>query len=165
MKRVGLLYKTLSEKDRRALHILSAFLVPVLLYFLIINPGVSYYLAAKQQYSSNLELLDWINHSAALIQATPGPTNKMSGESLLQIVTTSAEASKISISRLQPEGSDKISLWLNDIEFATLTRWLSKLISQQALTIVSISVDKTNNPGVVNARCIISSTRPTPRTN
>ena len=156
MKSLASLYKNLSDKDQRALKILAATLAPLLLYFLIVNPSISYYLSAKQNYTDNQALLDWINENTPKVATASKAINTVTNEPLLQVISTSAEASNLKLSRLQPEGSNQTRIWLNETEFTALTHWLSDLVLQSGLTITSISIDKTSRPGIVNAQCLLA---------
>ncbi len=156
MKSIARYYKSLSDKEQFALNILAAVLAPLLLYFLLVNPSLSYYLSAKQEYAYNHDLVTWIGENESKVTLKPKTLKNESDKPLLQTISASAEAGGIKLSRLQPESSTQVRIWLNDTEFAVLAHWLSKLIQQSGLTIASISIDKTSKPGIVNAQCLLA---------
>ena len=154
MKKLNHYYSALSEKDQKALKLLALFCGPLLLYFVILKPGYSYYNEAKENYLESSELLTWIEQNKPKVQTTQGPKSNSQELPLSQYISTTAETKKISITRLQPQGDQGVRIWMNEVSFSSLMEYLSEL-SNNGLTISSITVDKTTNPGVVNAQCLI----------
>ena len=149
-------FSELSEKDQRALKLLALFCVPLLVYFILLEPSYHYYNASKSDYLKGRELLSWMEQNKSKIATDQTPQKKRQELPLSQFVSSSAEAKKISITRLQPQGNQGVRIWMNEVNFASLIDFLSTL-SENGFNINSITVDKTTSPGVVNAQCLIMS--------
>jgi len=146
----------LSEKDQRALKLLALFCVPLLVYFMLLEPSYHYYAEAKSDYMEGRELLAWMEQNKSNIPAAQAPQSKFQSLPLSQFVSSSAETKQISITRLQPQGDKGVRIWMNEVNFTSLIEFLTHL-SNNGFSINSITVDKTTNPGVVNAQCLIMS--------
>lgn len=55
-------------------------------------------------------------------------------------------------SRLQPEGDTEVRIWLDDIPFDALLRWISDLETRQGIHIDSAEIERSSTPGAVSAR-------------
>ncbi|MGH8482382.1 MAG: type II secretion system protein GspM, partial [Nevskiaceae bacterium] len=76
------------------------------------------------------------------------------GQSLLAIVDQSRKASAIQQppSRLQPDGDDTVRLWLEDVPFEALVRWLGELHTRYGVRVDAVEVERESGPGLVSAR-------------
>ena len=76
------------------------------------------------------------------------------GQSLLAIVDQSSKASAMAKppSRLQPEGDDTVRIWLDDVPFDALLRWLGELQSRYGVRVDNADIERESGPGLVNAR-------------
>ena len=157
MKDLVAYYEKLSEKDRRALRILAIFLVPLTLYFLLLSPGIHYYQQAKSSYINNQTLLAWINENASKVESMNQQATPSRNEPLLQAVSRSAGSNNIKLDRIQPEGDNRVRVWLNNAEFKSAIQWLSALSSSR-ITISSASIDKTDKTGIVNLQVLLTNT-------
>ena len=145
----------LPDKDKRALTILVIFLAPILVYFALLKPSLAYYLDGRQAYSSNRELLDWVNLNARHVETRPKMASEEPDRPLLELVTATAEQRKLPITRLQPEADTRVRVWMSDVDFTSLVNWLYVLTQQSGAVISSISIDRTPQPGQVNVQCLI----------
>ncbi|CAK0778416.1 Type II secretion system protein M [Gammaproteobacteria bacterium] len=80
------------------------------------------------------------------------------GESLLALVDRSARAAGMSASlkRVEPEGKDKVRVWLEDVIFDVLIPWVADLQKSQGVTPESLVVDRQPTLGRVNARLVLA---------
>jgi len=80
------------------------------------------------------------------------------GESLLALVDRSARAAGMSASlkRVEPEGKDKVRVWLEDVIFDVLIPWVADLQKSQGVTPESLVVDRQPTLGHVNARLVLA---------
>ena len=76
------------------------------------------------------------------------------GQSLLAVVDQSRKASSITKppSRLQPEGDNTVRLWLEDVPFDALVRWLNDLQNRYGVRVDNADIERESGPGLVNAR-------------
>lgn len=55
-------------------------------------------------------------------------------------------------SRLQPEGDAEVRIWLDDIPFDALLRWVSDLETRQGIRVDTAEIERAATPGAVSAR-------------
>jgi general secretion pathway protein M len=55
-------------------------------------------------------------------------------------------------SRVQPEGDREVKVWIDNVAFANLLRWLQELETRYGIRADSAEIERGNAPGVVNAR-------------
>lgn len=88
-----------------------------------------------------------------------GPATNRDVQSLMAVVDESSLQLEVkpAIKRLIPDGTDKVTLWLEKVAFDKLAYWLAVLETKHAITVNQISL--THEPadaGTVNARLILS---------
>lgn len=74
--------------------------------------------------------------------------------SLLVLVDSSARQSGLNnaVKRVEPEGNDKVRIQLEQAGFDDIAEWLEKLYRVNSVRVNSVSVDKQQGSGMVNAR-------------
>jgi len=79
-------------------------------------------------------------------------------QSLLSIVDQSRRASALTKppSRLQPEGDAIVRIWLEDVPFDALVRWLADLQLRYGVRVDTADVERESGPGLVNARVTLT---------
>jgi general secretion pathway protein M len=82
-------------------------------------------------------------------------TGEATGQSLLSSVSKSARSIGINPNRLQPEGSDAVSVWFDAVAFSKLMLWLERLESGQGIVVQQITIDRRDLPGQVSARLVL----------
>lgn len=145
------------EKDRQALLVLSVFAAILIFIYAIYLPLESYHDRARQNAEVSQELYQWLKSKEAQAKAISkqpkGAGN--SSDSLLTQATETAKNNGLSLKRVQPEGNDRIRLWLEDVPFNQVLMALDKLQSERGLNIEEVSIDR-KAPGKVDARATIS---------
>ncbi|VAW85976.1 hypothetical protein MNBD_GAMMA17-1102 [hydrothermal vent metagenome] len=77
-----------------------------------------------------------------------------SGASLLSRVDQTARRSGLgsAMTRVEPDGSDKVRIRLERVNFDKMMRWLEELQTKHAVSIDSITVDQHQENGMANVR-------------
>jgi len=57
--------------------------------------------------------------------------------------------------RLQPDGDNQARVWLEDVEFEVLLRWMQELQTRYGVWIDVADIEKQPTPGLVNARLAV----------
>jgi general secretion pathway protein M len=150
-------YKELEKRERAALLSLSVFLFGVVLYAGIWSPANSYVLDSQVDHDRYLKLLTYLKSTEAQARSSSGnqSSGKAAGQSLLSSVSKSAQSVGISPSRLQPEGSEAVSVWFDAVAFTKLMLWLERLESGQGIVVRQITIDRRESPGEVSARLVL----------
>ena len=146
-------WSALAERERRVLGGGAVVLAGVVLYLGVWEPLAfarhkqQVDLAAARALAVQLETL------AASAPRSAGPTAG-AGQSLLAIIDQSSKASALTKppSRLQPEGEDTVRIWLEDVPFDGLMRWLGDLQSRYGVRVDNADIERESGPGLVNAR-------------
>ena len=150
-------YHELEKRERVAVVSLSIFLVGVVLYLGIWAPVNNYALEAQIDHDRYLKLLTYLKstESQARRSSEKQSTGKATGQSLLSSVSKSARSVGIKPSRLQPEGSDAVSVWFDAVAFTRLMLWLERLESGQGIVVQEITIERRDLPGEVSARLVL----------
>jgi general secretion pathway protein M len=154
LERARAWWTSLAERERRVLGAGGIVLSLVILYLAAWEPLA----AARQQRHDDLQaaraLATRLEQLAAVApRGAPGPAAG-AGQSLLAIIDQSRKASAIDKppSRLQPEGDDTVRLWLEDVPFDALVRWLGDLHARYGVRVDSADIERESGPGLVSAR-------------
>jgi general secretion pathway protein M len=146
-------WSALAERERRVLGAGGVVLAGVVFYLGVWEPLAfarhrqQADLAAARALAVQLETL------AASAPRNAGP-NAGAGLSLLAIIDQSGKTSALAKppSRLQPEGDDTVRIWLEDVPFDGLMRWLGDLQSRYGVRVDNADIERESGPGLVNAR-------------
>lgn len=146
-------WTTLAARERLVLAVGGAVLALVVLFLGIWEPLAAarhqreVELRAARALAVQLEQL-----AAAAPRAGAAPAG--AGQSLLAVVDQSAKASALNKppTRLQPDGDNAVRLWLEDVPFDALVRWLGELHARYGVRVEAAEVERESGPGLVNAR-------------
>ncbi|MES9848665.1 MAG: type II secretion system protein GspM, partial [Candidatus Thiodiazotropha sp.] len=59
------------------------------------------------------------------------------------------------IQRIKPQGDNAVQLWIEEASFDTIIKWLGQLTQAHAIEIDSLTIDRQDKPGLVNARLVL----------
>ncbi|MBF0625710.1 MAG: type II secretion system protein M [Magnetococcales bacterium] len=78
-------------------------------------------------------------------------------DSLLALTERSVRAEGLAtvLQRVEPEGDNKVRLWFEGAPFTTLLTWLGTLRNRFGVTAITVTIEKTAKPGLVNAQLLI----------
>ena len=149
-------YAQLEERDRIALNGLGLFFSLLFIYFALLNPMYTYHAESMAARDRQLSLIQYMRASEKQARSVKAETRTGgSGQSLLSQVSRIAQQIGIKPNRLQPEGSDAVSVWFEDVAFNDLVKMLKQVQQQQGIVVQQISIDKEDQPGVVRARIVL----------
>lgn len=104
--------------------------------------------------------LQWMKTAAAQIQSIQGtlPNRQDHNRSLLALLEERINnlGLKSSLARMNPEGSSQVKFWLNAGNFDQLIRLFGELEQQYGVTVTSMSITATDQPGLVDARVTVA---------
>ena len=151
-------YAQLEQGDRIALSGLGLFFSLLFIYFALLNPMYSYHAESMAARDRQLSLIQYMRASEKQARSAKTETRSTaSGQSLLSQVSRIAQQIGIRPNRLQPEGSDAVSVWFDSVAFNDLVKMLRQVQLQQGIVVQQISIDKEDQPGVVRARIVLRS--------
>ncbi|HKI74691.1 MAG TPA: type II secretion system protein M [Pseudomonadales bacterium] len=157
IRNLSVRYRSLEQRDRVALVGLGAFLAGLLLFYGVWTPANNFAESRRAERDRELALVKYMKASEAEARASKSSaTPTVSGQALLTQISRTAQQFSINPNRLQPEGSDGVSVWFDDVVFNDLIRWL-ELQTRQGVNIRQISIDRQPDSGKVNARIVLRS--------
>jgi len=100
--------------------------------------------------------LAWMQQAAKQVIST-GPGGATLGqrkESLLTLVDRSAKSAALggTIKRIQPDKDGSVRIWLEDVKFDQMIRWLALLSRDHGVILDNSNIEKQEVPALVNAR-------------
>ena len=149
-------FDQLDKRERKALVSLVAFLVAVVFYLLVWTPANEFVAAGERDYSRHLKLLEYMMSTQTIAGAAGGkPSQSQGGRSLLSTVNRTAQTVGVSPNRIQPEGSNAVSVWFDSVAFTRLMLFLERLHSAQGIVVRQISIEGQDDAGKVSTRVVL----------
>lgn len=153
-------WENLGARERGLIVVGTVLVMMLLSYVLAWEPLRNSDRRLRQSVAERRADLAWMRQAAEEIKrlggagaARPVADNR----SLLTLVDQTARATGLgaALKRVAPQGDDKLSAQLDGAEFDKLIPWLSGLERDQAIAIISLNVDRTDAPALVNARIVL----------
>lgn len=150
-------YISKSESDKRILKLLAVLSLSLICYAGLWVPLNNYVDTQQRQAYLAQSTADWLvaNRTALEAVATSaesGTSGSSGGQPTISQITNSAAALKITLSRLQPEADGSVSVALEQQPFNAVAQWLAGIEREQGFTIDRASIDRTGEPGLINAQ-------------
>lgn len=156
-------WNSLGDRERVLISGGTVLILAVLGYLLVWEPFQSSHRRLQQSVAEQRADLAWMRQAAREIQRLSDASRpKSDGRSLLTLVDQTARAAGLgaALKQMTPQGDDKLSARLDAVEFDRLLPWLGALEFEYPITLLNLSVDRTETAGLVNARVILQGTRP-----
>jgi len=153
-------WEGLSSQERLMVTFGLGVILAVTLFLVVWEPFYGHLRVLRQTVAEERVQMVWMAQAALEVASLRGvtiATEKHTGGSLLALVDRSARAAGMGagLSRVEPEGKDKVRIWLNDITFNALIPWLTELNKTQGVTPESLVVDRQPTLGRVNVRLVL----------
>lgn len=132
----------------------AALLLLVLVYLLAWEPVVD----AHRQRADALErahaLATRIEQAAVLVRANGAGSRVDRSTSLLAAVDRTSRSPLLGKppSRVQPEGDREVKVWIEDVSFDNLLRWLQDLETRYGIAASAAEIERSARPGLVSVR-------------
>lgn len=147
-----------SPQDKLALMITSSAVLLLLLYLMLWLPFQQQVEKQRSLVDSQRSTLKWMQEGAAEIkrlkQQQVSSNRPSNGEALLTLVDRTANTNQLRqfIQRLKPEGGVAVQIWVEQAPFDSLIKWLGLLVNQHGILLESVSIERQEKPGLINAR-------------
>ena len=150
-----------TPREQLALVLGAAALLLFMIYLLAWQPFMESVELKRLQVKSQQATLEWMQQNLGEIQRlrnqrrTAGTSQ--SNEALLTLVDRTAKQGQLrqQIERLKPQGDDAVQLWVKQAAFDSLMQWVGSLNQLYGIQIESLSIDRQELPGIVNARLVL----------
>ncbi|WP_455216736.1 type II secretion system protein GspM [Kaarinaea lacus] len=149
------------EQRERHLVISGAVLTVIMLLYLVIwKPLTSNVDELRVSTREQQTTLIWMKQAAGEIKKLRGSGSQAkpaSGQSLLTLVDTTAKAGKLgnSVKRIQPDGEQKVRVWMENASFDDVVRWLVLLETRHGVNIESSVFEVKESAGSVDVRLVL----------
>ena len=150
-------YVSKSESDKRILKLLAVLSLSLICYVGMWMPLNNYVDTQQRQAYLAQSTADWLVANRMALEAVAtsaesGNPNPGGDQPTISQITNSAARLKITLSRLQPEADGSVSVALEQQSFNAVAQWLAGMEREQGFTIDRASLDKTSEPGLINAQ-------------
>jgi len=153
-------YSLLAPRERYMLLGMTVFLAIILVYFVLVNPAINAAADAKQMLTNKQTLIQWMKSNESKVtqlRKQNGASSKpTTSQSFLALVNRSSSQYSVPLKRYEPEGQNKLRVWVEDVPFNGLISWLNELKAKNAINVVNISIDAQKEPGIISAKIILS---------
>lgn len=150
-------FAQLAPRERWMVAACAAFVTLSVLYAGIWKPLVKIQHQREEALAAARSLASRIEELAAVAQnGRPGGSVNLSA-SILSVVDQSARTVLgKQPSRIQPEGDKEVKVWVEEVSFDSLTRWLNELETRYGIRAQTAEIEKQATPGVVSAQLSLS---------
>lgn len=149
-------WAALADRERQALAAGGAVLGVVLFYLLVWEPVVQARAERAQALAGSRSLAARLELIGAEVQKNRGATPSITtrNQSLLSVVDQSSKSSQLgkAPSRLQPDGDTGVKLWIEDVSFDAVVRWLHDLERRHGVQVQDADIERRSGAGLVNVR-------------
>lgn len=145
-------YNTLEASERKMLTLGSVFVVFFFVYALLYKPMVNAIDRLEKSNATQQELLVWMKQSVASLSGKTSGRNaidKRRGRALNVVINTTASSARLNISRSQPRDNKQYQIWLDQVVFNDLLRWLDVLQKDYGIFVSNINLSTTDEKGKV----------------
>ena len=152
-------FNHLGVRDQKAISVLAIIVFLGLIYVLIWLPIHQHMLQAEKVRDSKKALVEWMQSKESSARAL-GKANKVAslkGEQspLLSLVNRAAKNKGIPLKRYEPDGNNKLRIWVENVPFNRLVLWIQYLESSHNIRAGSLSLENPEKNGVVSAKLVM----------
>ncbi|MES9988603.1 MAG: type II secretion system protein M [Candidatus Thiodiazotropha endolucinida] len=153
-------WQSKTPQEHMALIIGAAAILLLLVYLLMWRP-FNQALDKKALLVESQQLtLNWMQENLDLVKnlrSQQRGKSAGSNEALLTLVDRTAKKIRLrqQIQRIKPQGDNAVQLWIEEAPFDTIIKWLGQLTQTHAIEIDSLTIDRQDKPGLVNARLVL----------
>ncbi len=157
-------FEQLEARERWALIAGAVALVLAGFYFLLWRPQVSARDDLVQTVRAQRAALEWMQNAAGevteLRRAGAGPMRRSGSRSLLGVVDRTARSVALSqyVTRMEPQGDDRVRLWFTRAPFDELVEWLSTLETRYGIRVITTNLERDKESGYVGGRMALGYT-------
>ncbi len=156
-------WQQLKPRERMLVMIGGGVLAVLILYLAVLEPltiKVDELTLKIEKQKALVSTLKTMSKEVVALRGSGGASGSVSskrqGQSLLVLVDRTSKQDKLgkSITRIEPDGTARVRVWLESAAFDDLTKWLAKLETKYNIIIETAVIDKTQTIGRVNVRVV-----------
>jgi len=148
-------WEELNNREQLILMALSATIVFALMFSLFVVPLIKGRNEAKEYYEAKVELLSWMQSVAPGLSGMGKNKDPLNAQGMMNTVNQNAAAYQLRLDRVQPEGANKLRVWLEDVPFNAFMQWVNDLHLNEGIIVSSVSIDPESSPGLISAKVVL----------
>ncbi|WP_062266716.1 type II secretion system protein GspM [Endozoicomonas arenosclerae] len=142
-------YELMPEKDRRALHLLTALLLVAAVYLLVWEPVTAWSESQKEEFAYQQSVHEWMEENIGPAKMAQKKQKTAAGKKdLSSVVSGSARQADLTLSRVQPDRKG-LGVWIEDAAYQKLLAWMVALDTRYEVTIQQVKIDRGKDEGRV----------------
>lgn len=155
-------YDSLQPRERMMVVATAVIVLVTLFYLMLWEPLYKGLDNAEKQYSEQQTTLSWMQQAAQEVKilrnagASSTRRNASSPVSLTLEQTASSAGLKNQLGKLESSDTNAARARLDNVAFNQMILWLNTLEQTYGITANSASIERTDKPGIVNARLSFS---------
>lgn len=156
-------YQNLQQQEQRLLLGGAIFLGLMIFYLAVWEPLTTNYDKLKKSTGKYETLVHWMEEKAVEVKrlkSSGGSTVRRGNQSILGVVDKTAKQLKLGgmVKQVRPEGKNKARVRLENAPFDKVLKWLEVLQQQQGINVLSSSIERQAENGLVNIRLVFEDT-------
>ncbi len=159
-------WHNLSSREQLIVLAGGVLIIAVLYFFILIDPALQSTKTAKQQIHQQSISLAWMKSTQQEVRQLKNNASPAADRSQSILVTVDRAARRLqlkpALKRLEPEGEHKVRLWFENAAFAQLTQLFAQLQQKNGIHVQSISLNRSEQSGYVDAKIVLSDTTTAP---
>ncbi len=155
-------YASLQAKERTMVAVMSVVIVLTLFYLLAWEPVYKGYEVERQKLESQKSILVWMKQAqqeVRSLRASGVKSTRRSSNTPVSIVIEQTAASsglKSQVSKIESSGKNSSRVKLANVSFNQMILWINTIEQNHGIVTSSINIEKTDKPGLVNAKITFS---------
>ncbi len=155
-------YASLQAKERTMVAVMSVVIVLTLFYLLAWEPVYKGYEVERQKLESQKSILVWMKQAQQEVRnlrASGVKSTRRSSNTPVSIVIEQTAASsglKSQVSKIESSGKNSSRVKLANVSFNQMILWINTIEQNHGIVTSSINIEKTDKPGLVNAKITFS---------
>ena len=147
LQRLKIGYELLAPKDRRAIQVLTAVVLVLITYVLILEPFDHWVQSSKQDYVHQQGIYDWFqNNKNRALALQKNQKTGVGQRELSSVLSSTARQVGLTLSRVQPDKKG-MSVWVEDTAYQKLLKWLVLLETKHEVLVQQIRIDQLKEEG------------------
>ncbi|HSB96484.1 MAG TPA: type II secretion system protein M [Spongiibacteraceae bacterium] len=147
-------YEAAAPREQLAVRVLSVFFLVLVIVLSVMMPLHRFNADAIAALHAQQDTLTWMQANRASI-GKAGSVTRKPGDSVLTLANQSARDLGITFKRYEPKGERGLSLWLEQVSFEQVVKWLDVLERDYGVIAVDFSASRRNEAGLVDVRLIL----------
>ncbi len=154
-------FANLQPRERLILLGAALLLLPLMIYLLLWEPLDKEVQTLRNSVSAGQKQIVWLQQASAevrTLKAGGAATTTNTSVSLISAVETTATQRNLrgNLKRIEPQGSDKIAIDIDNAAFDDIIRWIGELQTRYGASVSQFSASRGDEPGRIEGRLVLT---------